>query len=85
MIPLRSKVRDKVTEFTGIVTGRAEYLFRTPEVRVQPSYLKDGVPVKGEWLAEDRLEVLPDDVDGKIGFCATAGRGQDESDSPSQQ
>lgn len=35
-IKLGDKVRDRVSGFTGVATGRAEYLYTTPTVQVTP-------------------------------------------------
>lgn len=47
MIPLGSTVSDKISGWVGIVTGRSEYLFQSPNVMVVPKEIKDGQRVCG--------------------------------------
>jgi hypothetical protein len=58
MIELGSKVKDSITGFSGIATGRAEYLHGCARVLVEPQELKDGKPVESQWLDEPRLVVV---------------------------
>jgi len=55
---LGDKVRDKVTGFTGIVTGRVEYLTGCQQCRVQPPVKGEGDWVEAQWFDETRLEVI---------------------------
>ncbi len=56
-IELGRKVRDKVSGFEGIVTGRAEYLYTTPTVQVTPEAVgSDGKLIGSVWLEEAQLE-----------------------------
>jgi hypothetical protein len=52
------KVRDRVTGFEGIVTGRAEYITGCAQVLVQPKVDQKGAFVEGRWVDETRVEVL---------------------------
>lgn len=54
---LGSKVRDKITGFSGIVTGFATYITGCNQLLVQPSIDKDGKWVDSLWMDEDRLEL----------------------------
>ncbi len=58
MVQLGSKVRDQISGFTGIATGRATYLFGCVRVLVEPQELKDGKPIESQWIDEQRLKVL---------------------------
>ena len=58
MIPLETKVKDKITEFEGVVTARCEYFTGCVLYEVIPLELKDGLPQKEQWLDEQRLEIL---------------------------
>jgi hypothetical protein len=52
--------RDKYTGFVGLVTGKVEYLTGCTQFLLQPNALdKDGRPVEGMWLDEDRIEQVP--------------------------
>jgi hypothetical protein len=54
MAKLGDRVRDEISGFEGIVTGRAEYLYGCVQVLVNPAEVKDGSPIAGTWLDEDR-------------------------------
>ena len=55
-IHLGDEVRDIVTGFEGMATGRAEYLFSAAEIQVQPRQLDDrGLPIDPVWVRESRL------------------------------
>ena len=58
MIPLGSKVKDKITGFSGTVTGRCEYLSGCNQALVVPPVGKDGNYKDGQWFDEQRLEVF---------------------------
>jgi heat shock protein HspQ len=55
-IELGATVRDTITSYKGVATGRTEYLHEAPEVRVTPQAL-DGrsQPVQSHWFPEARL------------------------------
>lgn len=55
---LGRKVRDRITGFTGIVTGRVEYLTGCNQVLVSPATKDDGSLVVPEWLDEQRVETM---------------------------
>ena len=56
MIKLGIKVRDKVTNFEGLVTARADYLYGEPQVMVE-SVDTTGRPIEW-WYKEDRVEIV---------------------------
>jgi hypothetical protein len=51
-------VKDKVTGFTGVVTGVAEYLTGCRQCCVQPA-AKDGEFKAAHWFDDDRLSIEP--------------------------
>jgi hypothetical protein len=57
-VELGDQVRDKVTGFKGIVTGKAQYLTGCKQVMVTPKVGDDGKYVDACWLDVDRVEVL---------------------------
>ncbi len=58
-IKLGSRVKDKVTGFTGIATGRLVWEFACIRIAVQAQDLdKDGKPLDFQWFDEPRLDVL---------------------------
>ena len=56
-IPLGSTVRDTISGLEGVVTGRSEYLYTTPQVLLTPKTVNEGVPVAGTWLDEKRVTI----------------------------
>lgn len=56
MITLGSKVHDGITGFSGIATGRAEYLHGCPSVLIEATKLVDGKP-ESKWVDEPRVVV----------------------------
>jgi hypothetical protein len=56
-ITLGSKVKDTITGFQGIATGRAEYLLADPSVLVEAPVGADNKSVDC-WIKESRLEVV---------------------------
>ena len=58
MVGLGDKVKDQISGFTGICTGRAEYLFGCVQVLVAPTVAKDDKPAESMWFDEDRMVVM---------------------------
>lgn len=56
MIKLGTKVRDKETNYQGIVTARAEYLYGIPKVLVE-NIDSTGRPIDW-WYDESRVEEI---------------------------
>lgn len=59
MVTLGSKVRDKITGFTGIVTGYVSYISGCNQALVVPQVGKDGASRDAEWFDEQRLVTDP--------------------------
>ncbi|MDD5305569.1 MAG: hypothetical protein PHS14_20920 [Elusimicrobia bacterium] len=57
MVKLGSKVRDTITGFEGIVTGRHEYLYGCVRLSVSPSVLHEGKPVEIQIFDEGQVEL----------------------------
>lgn len=55
---LGTSYRDSVTGFTGIATGRAEYLASNPSVRLEA--VTEQGDAKERWFSEERLEQCDD-------------------------
>lgn len=55
MVKLGDRVTDRISGFSGIATGRAEYLYGCVRVQVEPEALHDGKPVESQWFDEQRL------------------------------
>ncbi len=72
MISLGNKVRDRISGFIGIVTGRTEYLYKSVRVEVSAQELSGGVPIEGKWFDEAQLEVFDADKVG-LGFKGNNG------------
>jgi hypothetical protein len=58
MINLGDKVKDSITGFEGIVTGKTIWLNGCTRVGVQSDVLKDGVPTEAQWIDEPQLKVI---------------------------
>lgn len=59
MAGLGDRVADRINGFTGIVTGRAEYLYGCRQLLVAPEKVgNDGKHPDSVWLDEDRTKVL---------------------------
>jgi hypothetical protein len=58
-IQLGASVRDKITGFSGVVTGRATYITGCDQVLVAPPITKDdGALPTSHWFDSQRLTVL---------------------------
>jgi hypothetical protein len=57
MIQLGVTVRDKITGFSGVVTGRAEYISGCTQCLVCPRVKDDGGMQDAHWFDEQRLLV----------------------------
>lgn len=55
-------LRDIVTGFVGIATGRVEYLTGCTQLLLQPKVDEKNSPGEARWFDEDRLELLPNPV-----------------------
>jgi hypothetical protein len=65
-------VRDKVTGFQGVVTGRTTWLNGCSRVIVHSQDLHDGKPIDAQWFDEPQVEIV--DVKGvKRGSRDTGG------------
>ena len=50
--------RDRITGFSGVITGRTEYISGCTQILLVPQIDKDGKLVEGVWFDAQRLEVL---------------------------
>lgn len=57
MIKLGSKATDKITGFTGVVTGYVTYLTGCNQVLLAPKVGKDGAAKEAHWYDEQRVSV----------------------------
>lgn len=67
---LGTRVKDLITGYTGIITGRAEHITGCNTYWVNPQLIKEGKVVSAEYFDEDRLEkvdegIKPPTVQGK--------------------
>ena len=58
MIPLGSRVKDKITEFAGVADARCEFLNGCVQYRVQSKISKDGKVPEPQWIDETQLEII---------------------------
>lgn len=59
------KVKDKITAFEGLATGKASYITGCDQYLVQPPS-KDGEFKEGRWIDEGRLEVIGDGISPEL-------------------
>ena len=58
-IELGDRVKEKITGFSGIVTGITSWLNGCSRATIQPEAVdKDGKPVKEEWFDTGQIEIL---------------------------
>lgn len=55
-IPLGSKVKDRLTGFSGVLTGRSEFLYAGDTVLVQSEEILDGKPGPSVWFDASRIK-----------------------------
>lgn len=58
MIELGQEVKDKVTGFKGIASGRCVYLSGCAHVSIQPKVGKDGKLPEAKWFDEPMIELV---------------------------
>ena len=58
MIQLGQKVKDKITGFTGVITGVCDYLSGCNQALVVPPVKADGSYTDGHWFDVQRLDVV---------------------------
>lgn len=51
-------MRDTITGFSGVVTGRAEYISGCAQALLVPKVKDDGALPESHWFDEQRLELL---------------------------
>ena len=57
MIRLGQEGKDKITGFSGIITGRAQYITGCDQYNLVPPY-KDGKLEQAQWFDEGRIEII---------------------------
>ena len=58
MIELGLKAKDKVTGFTGIITGKVSYLYGCDQYGLTPEVRKDGKITDTQWFDEGRIQII---------------------------
>ncbi len=58
MIRLGDRVKDKITGFTGVVTGITTWLNGCVRMGIQGTPLKNGLPLATEWIDEAQLKLV---------------------------
>ena len=56
MISLGMTASDRITGFSGVVVGKAEYISGCTQVLLVPKIKEDGKRIDGEWFDIQRLE-----------------------------
>lgn len=57
-VNLGDRVRDKISGFQGIVTGRTEYLNGCARVVIEPEELHDGQIIESRYFDEQQIQVI---------------------------
>jgi hypothetical protein len=57
-IQLGQIVKDQITGFQGVVTGKCQYITGCNQALVIPKVKDDGTKTDGAWFDEDRLEIV---------------------------
>lgn len=65
MIELGLEGKDKVTNFSGIITARAQYLTGCDQYLLTPKVDKDGNAKDGKWVDEGRIEIIGEGINKK--------------------
>lgn len=60
VINLGSEAKCSITGFSGVCTGRAEWLYACTKVLIQPRRIleKTGLPVDSQWFDEGQIELV---------------------------
>lgn len=72
MIELGKKAKDKITGFTGIITGRAQYLTGCDQYVIAPPAI-EGKLESSQWFDEGRVEIIGDGVKAEDVAMEVAG------------
>lgn len=75
-----SKAKDKVTGFSGIITGRSIWMYGCDQYCITPSVDKEGKLMEGKWFDEGRLEIIGKGI--KPADVRTAYNGCDNDNMP---
>lgn len=59
---LGKKLKDKITGFTGIATGKATYITGCDQYLLAPQCAENGSFIDGHWFDEGRLEIIDDSL-----------------------
>lgn len=62
MSNLGKQGRDKISGLTGIIIGRAEYLFGCAQYGLVPPIGADGQPSNASWFDEGRIEIVGEGI-----------------------
>jgi hypothetical protein len=57
-VQLGDTVKDRITGFQGVVTGRCEYITGCNQVLVVPKIKSDGSFSESVWFDEQRVDIL---------------------------
>jgi len=72
---LGARVKDNLTGFEGVMTGKTEWLYGCVRIGIEPTELdKDGKPQETMWFDEQRVEIVkPKKVKISASSRATSG------------
>lgn len=61
MVKLGNRVRDNITGFSGVATGKTEWLYGCNRICIEPAELHEGKPIEAQWFDEQRVEIITED------------------------
>lgn len=61
-VKMGSKVRDRISGFSGIATAIAVNMYGTQHVAIEPDKCHEGKPVKASWFHSTRIELVEEKV-----------------------
>ena len=70
---LGMKVRDVVSGFEGIATGRVEYINGCKQFLITPRVDKDGKYMEAQWVDQQRVEILDSEPVVKVSDSLAGG------------
>lgn len=69
------EVKDIVTGFSGVITGKSTWLFGCNQYCVSPKISEDGGIKAGEWFDEGRIQIIGEGIRPQQVVAASGKRG----------
>jgi hypothetical protein len=62
MIELGTRVKDSISGFMGIATARTTWLYKMPQICIEPQDLYNEAPISAQWFDEPRVVLVMPEV-----------------------